>query len=633
MKKAIKLTLAVVLVMGATSLFAQKFGRINTQEIIMAMPETKTMQENMDTFAKELSDNIETMNVEFNTKLQDFQKNYNTFSDAIKEVKEKELNDMQTRTREFQERAQQDYQKKQNELLAPIKSTKGGVVNITGKFKSEGSVIGQIKSFEDNVTVKSYLSYSVTADLLGLMVIKKDEPMTVKVTRTILLLPEEAMRPRLADSRIGIFLTDMSRINGKKDKIEDFSVINRWNIQPKDMEAWKRGELVEPVKPIVFYLDDAFPALWREPIRRGVLRWNKAFEKIGFKNVMHIEDFPKDDPENCLYSPDVISFAREMGYYDGPDADFSFSDAYAPLDFGGMRACEARVWSFFRRVADGMDAYTDYAMGHNPANRMPLWVKPSKKVSPKEVFDAMRDHYEGTPMDMTRDLGAGGCGLPYRWRPMSFEVDGTEYVNERATATQQTGFWLVAQANRAAGDDLGILWFGVDDAATSCLTPIYCSIDRVPECLSENNGSMLKYSPTSMFWLFNRVTNFAYLRYDRMSKDLQAVADRWENRVLGEVREVTAEARKLEGEARVKYVTDYSVMMAQTLFDLWKQMDEYLLVKYIDGNVKGETEPGKFKDNGNGRDIPGEILFPGYDEKWQRAVAADNGETLKVIKN
>ena len=350
-------------------------------------------------------------------------------------------------------------------------------------------------------------------------------------------------------------------------------------------------------------------------------------------NQARITTFPLDDPDNCLYSPDVISFAREMGYYEGPDAEFSFCDAYAPADFSALRACEARVWSFFRRVADGMDAYTDYAMGHNPANRMPLWVKPSKKVSPKEVFDAMRDHYEGTPMDMTRDLGAGGCGLPYRWRPMSFEVDGTEYVNERATATQQTGFWLVAQANRAAGDDLGILWFGVDDAATSCLTPIYCSIDRVPECLSENNGSMLKYSPTSMFWLFNRVTNFAYLRYDRMSKDLQAVADRWENRVLGEVREVTAEARKLEGEARVKYVTDYSVMMAQTLFDLWKQMDEYLLVKYIDGNVKGETEPGKFKDNGNGRDIPGEILFPGYDEKWQRAVAADNGETLKVIKN
>ena len=163
-------------------------------------------------------------------------------------------------------------------------------------------------------------------------------------------------------------------------------------------------------------------------------------------NQARITTFPKDDPENCLYSPDVISFAREMGYYDGPDADFSFSDAYAPLDFGGMRACEARVWAFFRTVADDMDRYTDYAMGHNKNNRMPLWVKPRAKVSPKTLFDCMRDHYEGTPMDMTADLGAGGHNCPYRWRPMEFEVDGVKYVNERATATQQTGFWFVAQA-------------------------------------------------------------------------------------------------------------------------------------------------------------------------------------------
>lgn len=351
-------------------------------------------------------------------------------------------------------------------------------------------------------------------------------------------------------------------------------------------------------------------------------------------NQARITTFPLDDPDNCLYSPDVISFAREMGYYEGPDAEFSFCDAYAPADFSALRACEARVWSFFRRVADGMDAYTDYAMGHNPANRMPLWVKPSKKVSPKEVFDAMRDHYEGTPMDMTRDLGAGraaGCRIAGGRCRSKSTVRSTSTNVPRPRSRPVSGWWRRRTVRRAT--IWGFCGFGVDDAATSCLTPIYCSIDRVPECLSENNGSMLKYSPTSMFWLFNRVTNFAYLRYDRMSKDLQAVADRWENRVLGEVREVTAEARKLEGEARVKYVTDYSVMMAQTLFDLWKQMDEYLLVKYIDGNVKGETEPGKFKDNGNGRDIPGEILFPGYDEKWQRAVAADNGETLKVIKN
>ena len=193
-----------------------------------------------------------------------------------------------------------------NAQLAPMSNSNNGLISITGKFKSDGSAIDQIKAFEDNVTIKSYLSYSVSASLLGLVQLKKDEPMTMKVTRTILLLPEESMRPRLADDRIGIFLTGLSRIDGKKETIEDFSVINRWDLQPKDMEAWKRGELVEPVKPIVFYLDDAFPALWREPIRRGVLRWNKAFEKIGFKNVMHIEDFPKDNPD---FDPDNLKYS------------------------------------------------------------------------------------------------------------------------------------------------------------------------------------------------------------------------------------------------------------------------------------------------------------------------------------
>lgn len=138
-------------------------------------------------------------------------------------------------------------------------------------------------------------------------------------------------------------------------------------------------------------------------------------------NQARITQFPLDDPENCLYAPDVISFAREMGYYDGSDEDFSFSDVYAPLEFGTMRGCEARVWSFFHTFAPGMDAYLDYAMGYNPENRMPLWVKPSKKISPKEVFDAMRDHFEGTPMDMTADIGAGGSACPYRWRPMEWE--------------------------------------------------------------------------------------------------------------------------------------------------------------------------------------------------------------------
>ena len=359
-------------------------------------------------------------------------------------------------------------------------------------------------------------------------------------------------------------------------------------------------------------------------------------------NQARITTFPKDDPENCLYSPDVVSFAREMGYYDGPDADFSFCDAYAPLDFGALRACEARVWAFFRAVADDMDQYVDYAMGHNKENRMPLWVKPRAKVSPKTVFDCMRDHYEGTPMDMTTDIGAGGHNCPYRWRPMEFEVDGVKYVNERATATQQTGFWFVAQARPGVTDDMGILWFGVDDAATSCLTPIFCSAQEVPECFREGNGSMLEYSPTSAFWLFNRTTNFAYMRYDMIAADIRKVVDKWENEMLENVQQVNARVGRMSPAARRNYLTQLSVETAQQLFDRWQKLNGYLLVKYVDGNVKsehgdvlsfldGEGGPAHFVDNGSGRQIPDKIQFPGYNEKWKRAVAADNGEVLKVI--
>lgn len=350
-------------------------------------------------------------------------------------------------------------------------------------------------------------------------------------------------------------------------------------------------------------------------------------------NQARIAKFPLDDPENTLYAEDVITFARKKGFFTGEDADFSFCDAYAPLDFGAMRGCEARVWAFFRTVADDMDRYEDYAMGHNPGNPMPLWVKPRAKVSPKQVMDCMRDHYEGTKMNMREDIGAGGHGTPYRWRPMHFEVDGVEYCNERATATQQTGFWLVAQCRPQVPADMGILWFGVDDAATSCLTPIYCSADAVPECFSTENGSMLKYSDTSAFWLFNRVAQFAYLIYDRVEPVIRKTTDAWENDCLAQIQLMDAKMSAASSpKARRKALTAWSVAKAGELFAKWQQLDRYLLVKFIDGNVKGEDGNGNFVDNGNGKDIPGEIEQPGYSEKWKRAVAADKGEVLKVIK-
>ena len=360
-------------------------------------------------------------------------------------------------------------------------------------------------------------------------------------------------------------------------------------------------------------------------------------------NQARITTFPLNDKENCLYAEDVISFAREKGYFAGSDEEFSFCDAYAPADFGALRGCEARVWAFFRTFAEGMDRYLPYAMGHeiDMQDRMPLWVKPTEKISPKQVFDAMRDHYEGTPMDMTTDLGAGGHSLPYRWRPMSFEVDGVTYMNERATATQQTGFWMVGQARPGK---VGILWFGVDDAATSCLTPIYCNTTEVPQCFAENNGSsMLEIGDDSAFWVFNRVTNFAYMRYDMISADIRKVVDKWENTMLERVAEVDARVANLSAKNQRRALTSFSTTTAQTMFESWKRLDKYLLIKYVDSNVKsehkdvlsyvidGNASAAHFVENGNGKQIPDKIQFPGYNEKWKRAVAEDNGEILKQV--
>ncbi len=346
-------------------------------------------------------------------------------------------------------------------------------------------------------------------------------------------------------------------------------------------------------------------------------------------NQARITTFPWNDKENCLYAKDVADVARKRGWFTGKDKDFSFADAYAPLDFGAMRGCEARVWAFFRTVADDMDQYEDYAMGHNPANRMPLWVKPNAKVSVKTLMDCMRDHYEGTKMDMTNDIGAGGEECPYRWRPMYFTVDGVEYCNERATATQQTGFWLVGQSRPGK---VGILWFGTDDAATSPLTPIYVTSQEVPNSLREDNGSMLEYSDTAMFWITNRVAQFAYLRYNIIGKYVRQRVDAWENTMIARVADIDEQIAQAESdEAKKKIATEFSVNSAQEIFKKWTELDKYLMVKYIDGNVKGEDENG-FVDNGNGKNIPGKIEQPGYSEKWKRAVAQDKGEILKVVK-
>ena len=384
-------------------------------------------------------------------------------------------------------------------------------------------------------------------------------------------------------------------------------------------------------------------------------------------NQARISTFPLNDPENCMYAPDVISFAREMGYFEGEDKDFSFCDAYAPLDFSGMRGCEARAWAAFNILCDGKFTfedengnivtkdsydYIDYAMGYDKTKRFPLFVKPSRKISVKDVADVMRDHYEGTPMDMTQDIGAGGNALPYRWRPMGFEYEGKKYINERAIATQQTGFWFVGQSRGWLPDTIGgVNWFGCDDAATSYLTPIYTTTYDVPECFRVGNGDMITYSPTSAFWVTNRVANACYKAYDMMAPTVREAIDSWENEMIEAVAKADEEALKMYNEAGKKprkqirrndkaqkvvdpyasvrnYLTEFSVGNAQKIFNKWVDLEVLLLVKYIDGNVKAQNEDGTFVTNEHTDCIPSGIKQPGYTAKWKEAVAKDHGEVI-----
>lgn len=365
-------------------------------------------------------------------------------------------------------------------------------------------------------------------------------------------------------------------------------------------------------------------------------------------NQARITTFPQNGSDDCMYSADVISFARERGWYSGEDKDFSFADTYAPLDFGAMRGCEARAWSAFNILCDGQFTYMDengnevtrpamdyieYAMGHDRSKRFPLFVKPSRKIGVSDVAKVMRDHYEGTPMDMTTDIGAGGNRLPYRWRPMSFKSGENTYYNERAIATQQTGFWFVAQSRGWLPDNIGsLIWFGCDDAATSYITPIYGSVNRVPECFREGNGDMLTYSPTSAFWMTNRVANACYKAYDFMAPTVQAKAVAWEEACAAKVAQWDAKALAIKNDkARTKYLTQACCDAADDIFAQWVELEQFLLVKFIDGNIKAQNADGSWVTNGNGN-IPDKIEQPGYSQKWKDAVAADNGKTLIVVE-
>jgi len=331
---------------------------------------------------------------------------------------------------------------------------------------------------------------------------------------------------------------------------------------------------------------------------------------------------------DCFYADDVISFAREKEWFDGKDEKFSFSDTYAPVDFGGARFCEVRVWSFFRSVKEGMDKYYDYASGYNLENRMPLWIKPDRKIAVEDVIDYMRDHLEGTPLDMTKDIGAGPFACPYRWRPLTWKLDEETYINERATATQQTGFIFVTQSRSWLPDPIGgIYWFGVDDAASTVFVPMYSSITKVPEAYERGNGSMMEFTFDAAFWVFNLVSNFAYTRYSYIYPEIRAEQTKLENKFLKETKEIDKKALALydnDKDAAIALLTDYSVTTGNETVKYWLNFYTYLFTKYMDGNIKTKREVPE----GYIYYTPG-LKQPGYGEEWYRKIVDETGEHFK----
>ena len=338
--------------------------------------------------------------------------------------------------------------------------------------------------------------------------------------------------------------------------------------------------------------------------------------------------------EVCEYwwSKDVISFAREKGFFSGSDKDFSFQAAYNPFDFSGSYACEARVWAFFNHFSSDMDKYFDYATGKtfreskgkNDGEHMPLWIIPNRKLSAQDMKECMRDEYKGTPLDITQGEAAGPWNSKLRYGGLGFKLadendttQTTQYWYQRPTATQQTAWSFVAQMRTGKK---GIFWFGVDDAACSCYTPMFSCINHVPECFAEGNGDSYTFSPTSAWWTFNLVANWAYTKYSRMYPHIRETQQVWDEKFNTQIAGLDEKVAGMNEEDARAFLTSYSCSQAENLVADWQRLYIYLVTKFIDGQERKE-ENGQFKRNPYGNSCgPNRLHFP---ESFLRKIAPE----------
>jgi len=350
-------------------------------------------------------------------------------------------------------------------------------------------------------------------------------------------------------------------------------------------------------------------------------------------NQSRIHHFDMKDKANVMFSKDVISFARRKGYFSGKDAEFSFSKAYSPTNFHMQRACEARVWSFYNMHCDGMERYLPYVEGQEVDDDgiIPLYMKPRHKVSLRMAMDGMRDHYEGTPFDMTKGPGGGAWDSPYRPRPQEFEVDGKTYFFERPIATQQSCCTMVCQMRSWLPDAVGgIIWFGNDDANMVTYTPVYCQATRVPLCYDAPDATDLQFSWNSAFWVCNWVSNMTYPRYSRLMPDVKRVREELQDKYIDAQKDIEARALALcpqhTPDAR-ELLTRHGEDCAAEMLSRWKQLGEYLIVKHNDLAVKPEKD-GQFEKTEDGLGAP--PLREGYNESYRRIFVNETGDKYRV---
>ena len=348
-------------------------------------------------------------------------------------------------------------------------------------------------------------------------------------------------------------------------------------------------------------------------------------------NQSRIRTFDQKDKKNVMFSKDCIKYARRMGWFSGKDQDFSFCDTYAKPDFGGRRFCDARVWSFFSHFAD-MSPYIPYAEGKvKDAEPMPLWIKPNRKVSVQDIEMCMRDHYEGTPFALDKDMGQGVWEMPYRPTPLQYTVDGKKYFNERPTSTQQSAFSYVSQMRSWLPRQIGgVLWFGNDDGNMIAYTPVYCGNTVQPECYNTLGADAVTFSDKNAFWVCNWVSNMVYPRYSQMFPTLKEVRDSLETSYFARQASVEQQAQKLyeqNPDEAVKYLTQYSNTTAQQMLARWKELATYLIVKFNDMAVK-PTKDGKFLRSKTG--LGATVVRPGIPENVARELVKQTGDKYAV---